>query len=256
LSKGDYIQWLDADDVLAPDKIARQMELVDGGLGKQTLLCSPWGRFLYRQSHATFVPTSLWEDLPPIEFLLRKLESNLMMQTSTWLVSRELTEAAGPWDTRLLVDDDGEYFCRVLMQSDGVRFVPGANVFYRMCGVKSLSYIGRSQQKMESQFRSIRLHIAYLLSLDDSARARAAGVRYLQTWLISFYPERPDIVREAEQLAEELGGRLKTPRLSWKYSWIGLLFGTHLAKRAHVFVPTLRWSVERLWDRALLAFDV
>src|SRR5437899_12664005 len=26
VSQGDYIQWLDADDLLAPDKIARQME--------------------------------------------------------------------------------------------------------------------------------------------------------------------------------------------------------------------------------------
>src|SRR5271154_7166784 len=29
LSHGDYIQWLDADDLLAPDKIAKQMELRD-----------------------------------------------------------------------------------------------------------------------------------------------------------------------------------------------------------------------------------
>ena len=36
------------------------------------------------------------------------------MQTATWLVSRELAEAAGPWDTRLLGDDDGEYFSRVI----------------------------------------------------------------------------------------------------------------------------------------------
>ena len=27
LSKGDYLQWLDADDLLAPDNIARQMEV-------------------------------------------------------------------------------------------------------------------------------------------------------------------------------------------------------------------------------------
>ena len=27
LSQGDYIQWLDADDVLAPDKLAQQMEV-------------------------------------------------------------------------------------------------------------------------------------------------------------------------------------------------------------------------------------
>jgi glycosyltransferase involved in cell wall biosynthesis len=26
LAQGDYIQWLDADDLLAPDKVARQME--------------------------------------------------------------------------------------------------------------------------------------------------------------------------------------------------------------------------------------
>ncbi|MEO5953382.1 MAG: glycosyltransferase family A protein, partial [Chloroflexia bacterium] len=28
LSRGEYIQWLDADDLIAPDKIAKQMEVV------------------------------------------------------------------------------------------------------------------------------------------------------------------------------------------------------------------------------------
>ena len=75
------------------------------------------------------------------------MANNVYMQTATWLVSREIAEAAGSWDTRLLGDDDGEYFCRVLMASDGVRFVPEAKVFYRMAGSSSLSYIGRSDRK-------------------------------------------------------------------------------------------------------------
>ena len=54
---------------------------------------------------------------------------NLHMQTATWLTSRELAEAAGPWDTRLLSDDDGEYFCRVLLASEGTRFVPEPGCF-------------------------------------------------------------------------------------------------------------------------------
>src|SRR2546427_13260370 len=29
MSQGDYIQWLDHDDLLAPDKIARQMDALD-----------------------------------------------------------------------------------------------------------------------------------------------------------------------------------------------------------------------------------
>src|SRR5262245_14556583 len=62
-SQGDYIQWLDADDLLAPDKISRQMEAVENGLGKCTLLSSAWGRFIYRPHKAKFTPTSLWCDL-------------------------------------------------------------------------------------------------------------------------------------------------------------------------------------------------
>src|SRR5713101_2032150 len=168
--QGDYIQWLDADDLLAPDKIARQMEAVDRGAGPRVLLSSAWGWFIYRTGKAEFVPTPLWCDLAPTEWLLRKLGQNLHMQTATWLVSRELTEAAGPWNTHLSLDDDGEYFCRVLLNSEGTRFIPEAKIFYRMSGSNSLSYVGRSEQKMESMFRCMQLHISYLRSLEDSER--------------------------------------------------------------------------------------
>jgi hypothetical protein len=104
---------------------------------------------------------------------------------------------------------------------------------------------------MEAQLRSMRLHIGYLSSLEDSDRVRAACVTYLQNGVVNFHPERPDLVREAEQMAGELGGRLETPRLPWKYSWIGLLGGRRLAKRAQIFLPRIRWSLARLWDKAL-----
>ena len=38
LCQGDYIQWLDADDLLAPDKIAKQMEVAEACQNKRTLL--------------------------------------------------------------------------------------------------------------------------------------------------------------------------------------------------------------------------
>jgi glycosyltransferase involved in cell wall biosynthesis len=255
LSQGDYIQWLDADDRLAADKIARQMDVVDQGLSKRTLLSAPWGRFMYRPRRAKFVPTPLWCDLTPVEWLLRKLEQNLQMQTATWLVSRELTEAAGPWDHRLLVNNDGEYFCRVLLASDGVRFVPEARVFYRASDDNRVSFIGRSERKMEALFIAMQLHIDYLRALEDSERARAACVRYLQDWLPAFYPQRLDIAKQVEQLAVSLGGRLEVPRLSWKYAWIQKSFGWPLARRAQILLPRLKWSVIRSWDRALSRFE-
>ncbi len=251
LSHGDYIQWLDADDLLAPDKIATQMAALDEPLDKSVLLSGSWGQFLYRHYRTKFVPTALWCNLSPVEWLVRKMGQNLYMQTASWLVSRELTEAAGPWDTRLLGDDDGEYFCRILLASCGVRFVPEARVYYRASGTNSLSYIGRSDKKRDAQWCSMQLHIGYLRSLEDSDRVRAACVQYLQNWLIYFYPERPDLVQQARQLTKELGGKLDVPRLSWKYSWIAAAFGWPLAKHAQRSLPNIRWSVQRFWDKTL-----
>jgi hypothetical protein len=173
------------------------------------------------------------------------------MQTATWLVSRELTERAGPWDTRLLGDDDGEYFCRVLLASEGVKFVPGGGVYYRAAGSSSLSYIGRSNRKIEAHFLSMKMHIDYLRSLEDSARVREACVRYLQNWAIHFYPERIDIFAQMKTLAADLGGQLALPKLSWKYTWIRNLFGWKAAKRVQVVAPALKWTLIRRIDRFL-----
>lgn len=258
LSRGDYIQWLDADDVLAPDKIARQMEAIGEHGSRKVLLSSEFGRFLYRQQRAEFIPTELWKDLSPVEWLLRKLGKNVYMQTATWLVSRELTEAAGLWDTRLLSDDDGEYFCRVLCASEGVRFVPGARVYYRAPGVAfggSLSYIGASELKIRAHWISMQLHIDYLLSMEDSGRVRAACLKYLQTCFIYYYPEMNDIVKEVEQLATKLGGQIQAPKLSWKYAWMRPLMGWRLAKRSRVSLLRLKWRLKKSLDEMLFKFD-
>ena len=253
-SRGDFIQWLDADDLLAPDKIERQM-LDAGQADRRTLLSAAWGRFIHRPYRAEFAPSGLWRDQSAVEWLICKLRDNAFMQTATWLVPRELAEAAGPWDTQLTADDDGEYFCRVLMASDGVRFVPGSRVFYRRAGRDRLSRIGLSEEKITSQFRSARLHVHYLLSLEDSARTRAACLIYLQSNLMYAYPERPELVEQMQELAASLGGRLTPPTLPRKYRAVQALFGMRAAKYLQSVGQPLRASVVGMADRAGLMWD-
>jgi glycosyltransferase involved in cell wall biosynthesis len=250
-SRGDFIQWLDADDLLVPGKIMAQMRALEKCGSKRKVMSGPWGRFIYRPEKAKFVPSDLWADLSVVEWMARKMEQNLHMQTATWLASRELTQAAGPWDTRLLSDDDGEFFARVLMAGDGICFVPDAKVFYRISGPGCLSYIGKSDRKMEAQFLSMEINIKYIRSLEDSGRVRKACLIYLQNWLSSFYPERLDIVEKARQLAATLGGKLDLPRLSWKYSWIKSMFGWRSAKEAQLRYNKAKLSMARSWDKAL-----
>jgi len=251
LSQGDYIQYLDADDLLAPDKISTQMDALGDHASKRNLLSGSWAEFVYRHYRSEFIPTPLWCDLSPLDWLMRKMTLGVFMQTGVWLVSRELAEAAGPWDTRLLGDDDGEYFCRVLLASDEVRFVPESKVYYRRSGVNCLSYIGLSDSKMEAQMCSMQLHIKYLRSLEDSPRVRSACVAYLQNWLPFFYPNRPDLVKQAESIAKELGGSLRTPELSWKFALVAGLFGGLKAKQVQASMVRLKWSLLRSWDKML-----
>jgi glycosyltransferase involved in cell wall biosynthesis len=250
LCQGEFIQWLDADDLLSPEKIARQIEVACCIADKRLLFSCPWGYFFYRPQRAWFNPTLLWADLSPLEWLVRKWENNAHMNPATWLVSRELTEVAGPWDTRLIYCEDGEYFCRVILASNGIRFVSEAFVLYRTTA-SSASYMGQSTRKMESHLLGRELEIEHLRSFDDSERVRRACLKSLQTAFLHFYPEQLSLVRRSQQLAATLGGQLEPPRLSWKYLWIQKLFGLTLAKRVR-----LRWNqckslAIRSWDNAL-----
>jgi glycosyltransferase involved in cell wall biosynthesis len=255
LSRGDYVQWLDADDLLSPDKITLQMQAAEETRDRRTLFSSPWASFRYQPAKAKFIPTPLCSDLDPTEWLIRKWEGNWHMQTATWLISRELTEAAGPWDTRLLGDDDGEYFFRVINASTRIRFVPQSRVYYRITPSSRLSHIGRSNKKMEAQFLGMKLQIGYLRARDDSDRVRAACVNYLQTWLPNFYPNRPDLVQEAQQLAASLGGLLSLPKASWKYAWIEKLFGFGAAKHAQLYYNRGKSSTLRAWDKVMYSLE-
>jgi glycosyltransferase involved in cell wall biosynthesis len=255
LSQGDYIQWLDADDLLAPHKIERQLAALGEAEEKKILLSAPWAYFNYRLDRARFVPTSLWQDLSPVEWLLRKMRENRHMQTATWLTSRELAEAAGPWDTRLISDDDGEYYCRVLLASNGTRFVPEAKVFYRITPSSRWSYIGTSDKKRNAMLLSMKLHVQYLRSLEESERVRKACLTYMQNWFHNFYPDRPDIVAELQSLAAELHGRLDTPRLRWKYAWMEPIFGLDAAKHAQMVLPQMKASLIRSWDKVMYKLE-
>jgi glycosyltransferase involved in cell wall biosynthesis len=255
LCQGDYIQELDADDLLAPDKIEKQLAALRETDGPRTLLSGPRGYFYYSTVRAWFPRTRLWEDLTPVEWLLRSMGQNLPMQNSTWLVSRELAEAAGPWDEKLWYDQDGDYYSRVLVASIGTRFVAEARMFHRVIGTSQMSNVGNSDRKRESLLHSLRRHIQLLRSLEESERVRKACLAYLQTWYGHFYPDRPDLVAELQALAAQLHGRLEEPRLHWKYAWMKPVFGRKAAKWAERTIPNFKLSLLREWDKRMFKLE-
>jgi hypothetical protein len=255
LAQGDYIQWLDADDLLAPDKIARQLGALRDIDTRRTLLSASWGGFFYRVSKARFSPSPLWTDLSPLEWLLRKMETGAHMQTATWLVSRELTSAAGPWDTRLLVDQDGEYFCRVQLASDHIRFVPESRVYYRRTDAARVSHIGGSRPKQESVLLSTDLLVRSVLSLENSPATRAACARYLQKRMLDIHPEHGDLAARMQELADTIGARLRFPASPRRYMWLQRLVGWRAAAHTRTVIRSIKTSWSKSVDKVLFRLE-
>jgi glycosyltransferase involved in cell wall biosynthesis len=245
--QGDYIQWLDADDVLAPGKIAAQMAVAAEVADRRVVFSCPFGTFYYRTAKASFVETSLWRDLTPLDYFLTRFNENACFQTDAWLVSRELTQAAGPWTDCGSPDDDGEYFCRVVLHSTGITFVRDARSYYRVGNVRSLAN-RRSHEAMVALFASKAKCIRYLLGLEDSARTRTASVKLLQDWMFHLC-DYHDVAAEAHRLAVDLGGTLGPRRLKRKYAPIEWVLGYDVALKASRALPTVRAQLESSIDR-------
>ena len=122
---------------------------------------------------------------------------------------------------------------------------PKRRVYYRASDSNRISYIGKSGKKRDSLFISMRLHIQYLLSLEDSERVRKACLTYLQNWYDHFYPDRPDIVAKMQELAAQLHGHLEEPRLRWKFAWMKPVFGWNAAKWAQRVLPEAKAIIEK-----------
>jgi glycosyltransferase involved in cell wall biosynthesis len=109
-SEGDYILFLDADDIISPNKVKAQMEVFER-YGDDIVLSGQWDRFENNIEEAQFPVRFLdrdWEN--PVDWLVNAWEGKGMAQTSVWLTPRHLIEKAGPWEERLKVNQDGEFF--------------------------------------------------------------------------------------------------------------------------------------------------
>lgn len=250
IAQGSYIQWLDADDLLADDKVSRQLKFVDSGQDGRVLLTSSFGTFYFCPQRSQIKPTVLWQDLSPVDWLINKFQGNVWMNPAAWLVSRKLTELAGPWDERLVRDNDGEYICRVVAASERVQFVGGAMSYYRVGNLGSLS-TSTSDKTCESLVLALSLSIQYLLSLENSERSRSACLNLLQIWVPFLYPDKEEWLRKMDVLASQLGGQLAPPKVSWKYYLINKCFGWKATKKVITECRRTKLKAVKTFDRVL-----
>jgi len=221
LSKGKYIQYLDADDVLSIDKIEKQVKVLeenDGYLG-----VSPSVHFMDGEDYLSMTPReeSAWihNSDDPVDFLVRLYGGygeRWMVQTSAWLTPKSITDKIGPWDESLLLDQDGEYFARAVLASKGIRTTGGINYYRRFISGGNISSKYNKKANLESALHALNCKSRYLGQRTDSAAYRQAMATLYQEIAINAYPMYADIVDICQQKIKETGKKPATPVMGGK----------------------------------------
>lgn len=235
LATGTYIQYLDADDLLHPDKIRAQLACLQGQ-PTTVLSSSAWAMFYTEPDEQALTPTVLWHDYSdPTQWLVDAWENAAWMQPSAWLAHRSLIEAAGPWNENLTLHDDGEFFSRVVLASSGIVFCPEAKSFYRKGLSDSLSTI-RSVRAVRSHLTVCELYEQHLLARRADEATRRACANNFQSLVYEYYPHYPEVLRAAEARIKALGGSTVQPRISPLFGKLSRVLGWKLSKRIQNFV--------------------
>lgn len=222
---GDYIQYLDADDLLSPNKLEAQLKLFYQ-FGDNIVTNCKWGRF---KDNPELVK---WEDQPinkdynnPIDWLQDSWMGNGMAQTASWLTPRHLIEKAGPWDESLLINQDGEFFSRVLMNAKSLKYVNDCGVYYRTGLLSSITQANKqSRAKAESLLSSYCSYNRVLEITDKDEIKMALGNNYLN-FLYQYHHLYPDLSQKAEILFRELGFTKMWPVGGSKFKFIAGFIG-------------------------------
>lgn len=203
-AKGEFIKFMDGDDLVNPGMIASQVRLALENPG--CVVSSRWGRF-YRDDLSTFreSPEECWRDMLPAPWLISSWKNGKSMtQAGLFLIPRSVIRQSGLWDEKLSLIDDLDFFTRVILQSEGVRFDREALLYYRS-GIGGLS-ARRSEEAMRSAFRSIHQATSNLLAAETGREARQACANVWQIFVYNLYPQYPHITEQAMKKIADLGG--------------------------------------------------
>jgi len=232
-SSGELIKYFDADDLISAEMVEKQVERLDGS--RTHVASGEWARFYDDPSEATFDPEPVWRDMDPVDWLVTTWTDRWpMQQCALWLIPREILERSGGWDERLSLINDFELFTRVLVHSEGVRFTPGARVYYRSGQGRTLS-ARRDREAVESELDSIRLATQHLLDREDTPRTRLASANRLQEFVYAWYPLHMDLCIEAEKRIESLGGSDIQPPGPPGFQVLRRVVGWRMARRIEHF---------------------
>ncbi|MEB3217463.1 MAG: glycosyltransferase [Nostocales cyanobacterium 94392] len=139
LSKGEYIQFLDADDFILPKKIETQVNFLE-----ETQADAVYGDWRYQghQSNGVIFLDQIEKPKTQTDILQSLLE-NWWTAVASLFYRRTAVEKSGGWDENLLAAQDRDFFISVVMSGAKILYQPGCYSIYRRYGNVTVSTVSK-----------------------------------------------------------------------------------------------------------------
>jgi glycosyltransferase involved in cell wall biosynthesis len=189
-SRGEWIQYLDADDLLLPEAISRRLEAVDPGRGD--VACGDWTR-ISKGTLDEWVPGRV----ESADYRTVDNDPDLAVFKGFWappaalLYRRSLVESVGGWHPGLPVIQDARFLFDAAMKGGRFVHVPGDSAHYRQHAAMSLS--SRSRTRFWADVLKNNREIEAVWNergLMNSARKDAVGKAYSLGARVTFTIDR------------------------------------------------------------------
>ncbi len=229
-STGDLIQYLDADDLLSYNKIEAQVKLFESINDTRAIIASGIVLFDGDLMSSIAIPhkqMSTKSYNKPLDLLVDICCERNIVQSSIWLVHRDLIVEVGEWNEQLTLNDDGEYFFRVVAKSSGVYFCSQGVVFYRNTPQSLSKQV--SEKAIKSQLEATRIMVREMRAMEDSERVRGAATNFYMQYLPRF---KSDFYNEqAANDVKKLGFNIITFKKGRLHHLFYSVLGDNLAKK-------------------------
>lgn len=233
ISKGEFIQWLDSDDVIHQNKIEDQLQdLLAVKLDAVSI--SNWEWF-DSQTDLQLKLENLekkskirprWNEFPKLGFdlVLYFFKNNLFIPSHSYFMSRKAILKSGSWSEDLNKNQDGEFMLRILLNSELIIFNDSIYAFYRRPDLNHLS----KQATLSSYrdwFRSLVLGDQKILEVQDSKEIRNILMMNYERLIKFTGLDFPNVTQMALERINVLNPNvrfdLSKPYLIWLGSWLG-----------------------------------
>lgn len=212
-AKGEYIQFMDADDMLRNNKIQNQVQHLK--YHEQCIAVCDTIHFYDPKEITGDIMLKEWyhtnEIMEPVDFLVKLYGGEIigkgyggMIQPNAWLVPKKVVDLAGPWNEELSLDDDGEYFCRIILASSGIIYCPGTFNYYRKFKQSHNLSAGKTAAAAKSLLSSASLKAMHISAATNLQLAKMAMGRVLNEVSFILYPAFPALSFNAKKQADAL----------------------------------------------------